>query len=245
MNDHDVSLRVAGALFDAFSKAKPVPPLAPPSPPFTIAISREAGALGKTVATEIGGRLGWPVYDREVLDKVAGEMGKPAFRVEGIDERPVNWLEECLRSLTTAEHVSTTAYHKHLIGVVRGLGLIGRSVIVGRGASCILPPATTLRVRLVAPLADRVKAIGRRRGLAHADAARWVAKTDKERSEFVRTHFHTDAAAAEQYDLVLNTARLSVADCAETILGVLRLFESRAAEKPEPARELAGAAGPA
>ncbi len=244
MNDHDVSLRVAGALFDAFARAKPGRPLVPARPPFTIAISREAGALGRTVAAEIGRRLGWPVYDREILDKIAEEMRKPTFRVEGIDERPVTWLEECLRSFTTAEHVSATAYHKHLVGVVRGLGLMGRCVIVGRGAACVLPPETTLRVRLVAPLAERVKAITRQHGLTPADAARWVAKTDKERTEFVRVHFRADAAAAEQYDLMLNTARLSVADSAETVLGVLRLFESRAAEKTEPAPELLGAGSP-
>src|SRR5579883_2573897 len=177
MNDHDVSLRVAGALFDAFARAKPARPPETARPPFSIAISREAGAQGKTVATEIGRRLGWPVYDREILDKVAEEMRKPTFRVEGIDERPVNWLEDCLRAFAMAEHVNPTAYHKHLVGVVRGLGLIGRCVIVGRGATCILPPETTLRVRLAAELPDRVKVIARLHNLLPAEAARLVAKT--------------------------------------------------------------------
>jgi cytidylate kinase len=242
MNDYDVSMRVAGALFGAFNKAKPAHPPEPVRPPFSIAISRQAGALGKTVATEIARRLGWPVYDKEILDKVAEQMRKPTFRVEGIDERPVNWLEDCLRAFSLAEHVNPSAYHKHLVGVVRGLGLIGRCVIVGRGATCILPPETTLRVRLVAELPDRQKVMARLHKLSPAEAARLVDKTDKERTNFVRSHFRTDATAAEQYDLVLNTSRMSPEECAQTVIGVLRLFEVRAAEKHELAKELVGSA---
>jgi hypothetical protein len=35
------------------------------APAFTIALSRQVGARGNSVATEVGARLGWPVYDRE------------------------------------------------------------------------------------------------------------------------------------------------------------------------------------
>ena len=37
---------------------------------FTIAVSRQVGARGSSVAREIGARLGWPVYDRELLEQI-------------------------------------------------------------------------------------------------------------------------------------------------------------------------------
>ena len=70
-------------------------------PAFTITISREVGALGNTVAQEIGRRLGWPVYDQEILDKMAEQMGKPREYLHALDERHVHWLEECLTNLLT------------------------------------------------------------------------------------------------------------------------------------------------
>ncbi len=241
----DVSLRVAGALFQAFANPGTGGAAPPPAPaPYTIAVSRQAGALGRTVAAEVGRRLGWPVYDREILDRVAEEMRRPTFHLQNIDERPVHWLEDCVRAFAAQHHVSPTAYLKHLIGVVRGLGLLGHCVVVGRAATCILPPATTLRVRLVAALPDRVKVIAREHNLRDDDAARWVAKTDHERTEFIRAHFKTDPTAAERYDLVLNTSRLSAEECATTVIGVLRLFEARADATHEPAREPVGAATP-
>lgn len=39
-------------------------PTAPLKPRFSIAISREAGAGGATVAQSVGRRLDWPVYHR-------------------------------------------------------------------------------------------------------------------------------------------------------------------------------------
>lgn len=190
-------------------------------PLFTIAISREAGALGTTVANEIGKRLGWPVYDQEIIDKIAEEMGKPSTHVRGVDERHFNWLEECLAGLLSEYHVNPTSYLKHLIGTVRALGVKGRCAIVGRGAAFILPPETTLRVRLIAELKDRIKAIGRQRGISDAEAARWIENTEKDRIRFVQASFGKDSTDPRHYDLVLNTSRLSAAECAETIISAL------------------------
>jgi hypothetical protein len=240
MQDIDVSARVVGALYQAFRNSDE--PKRPALRPFTITVSRESGAQGKLAAAEIGRLLGWPVYDREIMEKIAERLGRPASHVEGVDERPVGWFEECLTGLLAGQRVAPGTYLRHLVGVIRGLGLIGHCVIVGRGANCVLPPATTLRVRLVAPPADRVRVVAARHGLSADDAAKWVARTDRQRLDFVRDHFHKDAAAADQYDLVLNSARLSVPECARTAVDVLRVLEARAAGEHAAAPALAGAA---
>jgi cytidylate kinase len=237
MDSHDVSFRVAEALFTSLAKPGGARP-APTPAPFTIAITREAGARGKTVADEIGRRLGWPVYDRELIEKTAEHLRRPAFQIEKADERPVHWLEDCLTGLLTQHGVPTGTYLKHLIGVVRGLGLmlglIGHCVFVGRGANFVLPPATTLRVRLVGALADRVKVMAALHGLDEKEAARKVAKTDSDRREFVRANLHVDPADPDHYDVILNTSRLSPPECARAVIEVLRMFEARAVGQQSP-----------
>jgi hypothetical protein len=239
MQDIDVSFKVAGALFDAFSKSD-ASRLKVARKPFTITVSRESGAQGKLAAVEIGRLLGWPVYDREIIDKVAEKLGRPASHVEGVDERPVGWLEECLTSLLAGQRLKPGTYVKHLVGVIRGLGLLGHCVIVGRGANCVLPPASTLRVRLVAPLAERVRVMAARHGLSEDEAARRVARTDLYRLDFVRDNFHKDPTATDQYDLVLNSSRLTVAECARTAVDVLHVLEAKTAGQHTPA-DLVGA----
>jgi cytidylate kinase len=215
--------------------------------PFTITISREAGALGNSVAAEVGRRLDWPVYDRNILDKIAESLRRPASYLEGVDERPTSWLGECLACLVDNYHISSDEYLKHLFSVVLGLGAEGRCLIVGRGANFILPAETTLRVRLVARPEDRARVVAKRLGLPTPDAALRVGKTDRERYSFVRAHFQQDAASPLHYDLVLNTSRLTAGEAADVIIETLRRLERRAASPSRgPAdKGVEGAAVPA
>jgi hypothetical protein len=93
-------------------------------------------------------------------------------------------------------------------------------------------------VRLVAAPGDRAHVAARLLRLPAVDAAGWVERTERQRVEFVRRAFGQDPADPIHYDLVLNMSRLSVAEAAEAVVGVLRGFEGRGApagEKAEPA----------
>jgi cytidylate kinase len=193
----------------------------------TIALTREAGTPGTSVAEEVGRRLGWAVYDHELLRRIAEEMGLRVSLLESIEGRRPNWLTEAFQMATEVPAVSENRYARHLVETVLSLGVHGQCVIVGRGAAQILPVETTLRVRLVAPREDRILAAGRRLGLSADEAARWVAETDRERARFIREHFLRDPGDAHQYDLLLNTSRWSVAECAELIEQALRRLEKR------------------
>jgi cytidylate kinase len=218
-------------------------PFPAPSPPaFTVALSREAGANGALVARAVGERLGWSVYDRELLERVAAEMGQHATLLESLDERRQSWLAECLESFSSTPAVSEDSYVRHLLATVLALAAHGDCVIIGRGVPQVLPAATTLRVRVVAPLDVRVEAIRQRLGLDRAAAARWVEKTDDERARFVRYHFHKDPADPCGYDLILNSGRFAVAECSELIVEALHRLQAHA---PAPHAELAPASAAA
>jgi cytidylate kinase len=188
---------------------------------FSIAISREAGTHGTAIAHAVGKCLDWPVYDRELLQLVAADMGLRTSLLERVDEKRPDRLHEFFGTFTSARAVSDSAYVQHLFGVLLSLAAHGDCVLVGRGAAQVLPPATTLRVRLIAPKEDRVEAIRLRFGIDHREALRWVEKTDLERTRFVEDHFCKDPNDTHLYDLVLNSLRFSVQECAELIVEAL------------------------
>src|SRR5262245_39962979 len=80
------------------------------SPAFTVTISREVGALGNSVGTEVATRLGWTVYDHEIINKIAEEMGKPTTHVRGVDERQFSWLEVWVAGLLSEYRVNPSEY---------------------------------------------------------------------------------------------------------------------------------------
>ncbi|MCI0463768.1 MAG: cytidylate kinase-like family protein, partial [Gemmataceae bacterium] len=141
---------------------------------FTVALTREAGTPGTSVASEVGSRLGWPVYDHQLLERISQEKGLRVQLLESVDERQKSWLTEAIEMFTGVPHVSENAYAHYLVETVLSLGAHGNCIIVGRGAAHILPADRALRVRLVARLEDRIAATAQRLGCSPAEAKRWV-----------------------------------------------------------------------
>jgi cytidylate kinase len=188
---------------------------------FTIALSREVGTPGTAVGHEVGARLGWTVYGHELLVRIAQDMAVHAKLVESVDERRVGWLKQALEQFFNVPAVSEFAYSHRLVKTVLALGSHGECVIVGRGSPFILPAETTLRVRLVAPLEERIAAIRKKHGSSHQEAKRQLEALEFERNSFVQNHFLKNAADPDHYDLVVNSSRFGVGGCAELIIAAL------------------------
>src|SRR5262245_46869656 len=131
-------------------------------------------------------------------------MGVHQALLSSVDERHVSWLSECLEGFSWRQGVSQNDYMQRLVKTLLSLAAHGECVIVVRVATKVLPSATTLRVRIVAPLEFRIEAVRREHGITREEAARRVEETDRERDEFIREHFGVDAADPRNYDLVLN-----------------------------------------
>jgi len=192
----------------------------------TVALDREAGTPAAEVARAVGALLGWPVHDHELLERVARDLGRPVWALEAVDEKPHNWLLDCLEGLTSAAGASEARFFHHLARVVHELAAEGRCVIVGRGAAQILPPRSTLRVLLAGPRERRVAAFRRRFQTGNAEANRQVAEADRAWSRFVAEHFGRGPASPDDYDLVLDATRWTVAECADLIAEAVRSAES-------------------
>jgi hypothetical protein len=206
---------------------------------FTIALSREVGAEGGAIARAVGARLGWPVYDRELLQQIAEKTGHAERHLHGVDEKRASWLRECVEAFAAVPGVSSGAYLRRLVETLVSLAGQGACVIVGRGAAQILPPATTLRVRLVAPRETRITTMSHRLGLTRQEVEPQVDAMERERLAFVKDYFHKDAADPHNYDVVLNTARFSIPECAEVIVEALHRLQAHA--HPKKAEQMATA----
>ena len=87
--------QLAAALVQAAARGKGQ---AAAAPGFTIALSREVGARGTSVARAVGARLGWAVYDNEILERIAQEMKVRPRALQRVDERHASLLNEFIES---------------------------------------------------------------------------------------------------------------------------------------------------
>ena len=155
------------------------------------------------------------------MERMAAEMHVNVRLLDNIDEQHVPWLVERMEAFSSIPFVSESTYVRQLCDTVLSLAATGECIIVGRGAAHILPPALAIRVRLVAEFADRAQTMMRELSCTLEEAERRVRTLDQQRSTFVKNHFHCDAAAPENYDLLLNTSRLDLETCSRIILSTL------------------------
>jgi cytidylate kinase len=188
----------------------------------TIAVSREAGARGSTIARRVGRKLGWQVYDQEVLEYMAQEAILRQSLPETSSSTPTDWTEVRLQQLIRENAISEHPSIVNLARVVLSLGAQGHVILIGRGAGCILPRETTLNVRIIAPLQERIAYMGQWLRLTVEEATERVRLRDERRAEFIVKNLHRDPTDVHQYDLILNSSLLGEDTCAELIAQAAR-----------------------
>jgi hypothetical protein len=195
----------------------PPPPSTGVPAALTVALSREAGARGGTIARRAGRKLGWQVYDQELLEYMSQDPTVIQGMVGALKPDGTAWIEEQMERLLRADSVSQHPSVVNLARVVLTLGAQGGVVLIGRGAGCILPRASTLHVRIVAALEDRIAYMAQWLRLTAEEAAERVRLRDDRRGEFVEKHFQRQSGDVYQYDLLLNSGQLGEDTCAELI----------------------------
>jgi len=115
-------------------------------------------------------------------------------------------------------HPSGWTLAQHTTKTILRLAGLGHAIIVGRGGSVVaacLP--NVFHVRLVAPLAMRIRHTAEYYQLNEAEAAKFVREKDQARRRYVRRYFNAKIDDPTLYDVTLNTGRFGFARAAEAI----------------------------
>ncbi len=171
----------------------------------TIAISRETGTRGTTIARKVGERLGWQVYTSDLLGYSTQEERVRQDIFDSLSPEAITWVEEQTRTLLGGTFSINQQDTREVVRLVLALGSQGEAIIVGRGAGCVLPPHSTLNVRLIAPLKDRISYMTQWMRLTREEATEQVYRHDQQRTDFVESNFQISPQDPHQYDLILNT----------------------------------------
>lgn len=174
-----------------------------------ITISREFGALGATLANLMGDKIGFKVWDQNILSEMAEQLGSNEKTVEEIDENHRELIEDMVAGFM--KNVNTNvSYLRSLKKVVISIENRGNAIIVGRGANYICKKPNSLHVRIVSLLENRVVDYAERKGIDKEEALSIIQRTDAEREAFVQYYFKKDISKSSDYDLILNSGTFSL-----------------------------------
>lgn len=198
---------------------RPSRPAAPAG--LTIAISREAGARGGSVARRVGRRLGWQVYNQELLEFLCANEAAREPVLADVPAGATDWIGGQLDRLRRDHGFDPEAEGTEMPRLILSLAARGQVILVGRGAGYYLPRASSLHVRVVAPLADRIAHMADWSRLTREAAGDLVRERDEQRAEFLLKHFGRRNTDTYDFDLVLNSGLLLEEACADVILSAL------------------------
>lgn len=235
IRDSEVEARIVQEQLDKWQREKAAENV------FTITISRQAGAGGSEIARVLAQKTKMDLMAGQIIQHVAESSKMSTKVVETLDEKAMTTMESWVNSMFVSRHLWPSDYLKHLTRVIGTIGKHGNAIIVGRGAGYILPPETTFRIKVIAPLEYRIESMMRIRGLTHGDAQKYIEKRDADRIAFVRKYFQTDAMDPLNYDLVINTEKVGIEGAVDTILIAFRDWTKSAGEKTRGAAKRAKA----
>ena len=181
-----------------------------------IAMTREMGSLGKDVAAAIADRLNKQVVHHEIIDSLASKMRLRKSHVIRFLEGKSGVLERL-----TTDKTSLSIYTADETFALAESGQV--AVIRGWGAAHLLRPvAHVVSVRVCAPFEARVKRMMERLNTDdRAFVENEIKLSEEAHGAITRRHFGVNWQDSELYDLVLNTERLTVEECADEVMGLL------------------------
>ncbi len=175
-----------------------------------ITVSRQVGSLGTEIARETARCLDYEYVDREKLEQLLKGFGFPEPEMEKFDEKKPPFWDSL--SLERRKFLHATQ------AVLYDLASKGRVVIVGRGGQVLLKEVPgTLHLRIIAPFEKRVKRMVETGGFDDKQAARFLRQSDQDSFGYIQTFFHANWDDPSVYDLIINTADLSVETAAKII----------------------------
>lgn len=186
-----------------------------------VTISREPGSGGRPIAEAVADKLGFDLFDQEIINAMAKNADTTTRVIRTLDEKSVSMIDDWVSAAISQRHLWPDELSRVLMRVIGTIARHGRAVIIGRGANFVLPPEARFRVRIIAPLDRRISRVAETYGVSREEAKSRVLRTESDRRAFVRKYFHSDIRDPRNYDMVLNTGTLSVASCAAAICTAL------------------------
>ncbi|MBO4756105.1 MAG: cytidylate kinase-like family protein [Bacteroidales bacterium] len=187
-----------------------------------INIGRSFGSGGGYVGQAIGRKLGIPVYDNELISKVAEEKGYSKGLVTGEEKRSLFSVSSFFAS-GRLSHLDGGFVNDNLMfqiqsDVIRSIAEAGDAVIIGRCADYILRDLKCLDVFVCAPMEYRIKRLVELEGLSPEEAESLMRRKDRTRETYYNYYTFGSWGKADNYDLCIDSSILGIEGTADYII---------------------------
>lgn len=186
-----------------------------------ITIGREFGSGGHIIGEILADYYGIPLYDKDLLKKVAEENDIEYDELEGYEESPINLL---LSRTVNGYSSSLQDAIAHLeFDFIEEHASLGESfVIVGRCAEEVLKDnPDAIKIFVLGDYDAKVRQIMNQFDLSEEDAKDEIRRTDKRRKSYHNHYCETKWGDSRNYDISINSSRFGIEGTAEFLISYI------------------------
>ena len=200
--------------------------------PYVITIARQYGSGGKTVGKMLARKLGIPFYNREIITMASEDSGVNAmlFSDERLKGDFLTRLRAHYHGNTPVPNDSSKSYLKdealfaYQVKIIRRLADQGPCVMIGRCADYVLDGTENLvRLFVYAEIEERINKVREKGYFPEEDILKNIKRIDRERRDYYRYYTGKSWENLENYDLMINTTKLSYDDMVECVVDYLKM----------------------
>lgn len=197
-----------------------------------ITIGRQFGSGGHEIGNRLAERLDIPLYDRNLLQMAAKELGISHETAESVDET-------ILGKFLSAYVVNMGEYTTFMNGevteplsdqvfntqsdIIKRLAERGPCIMVGRCADHLLEyDYNCINAFIYAEKEDRIRRIMRIYNLNEKQALDKIKKTDKDRKLYYEAHTGRPWGSIESHQMLFNVSRIGIEDVVDVLAAMFR-----------------------
>ena len=202
-----------------------------------VAVTREPGCGGESIAERIAAELEMHLYNWELVERIARDASVDAKLVSQLEEDPATVFEDYLEDLVAEYrreyHFSSEEYLDSLKRALLAIAVPGNAVILGRGSNFFLPHENKIGLCLVAPLSVRIENVMKELGLTEKEARKHISRLEAEHRKLAKRYLQADIRDPDCYHLVINTALIKP----ETIVQMVKTMIQESNEAKQETKE--------
>ena len=192
-----------------------------------INVGRQVGSGGNLVALALGRKFGIPVYDQELISKVAEESGFSKDLFMKSDEKRnllalSSFIVDVGRFGSADNYVSDNQLFVIQSNVIRSIADKGPAIFIGRCSDYILRDRHCLDVFITATDAVRIKRVAGRMNISAEQAESLMRKKDRTRETYYNYFTFGNWGVASNYDLCVDSSILGIDGTADMIIDFCR-----------------------
>ena len=198
-----------------------------------ITIGRQFGSGGCEVGTKLAQELGLDFYDKNILRMNSDESGIEESFYYLADEKAGNkLLYRIIHSLIPengtpslgSDLISSDNLFRFQSSVIRKLAQEESCIIIGRCADYVLDGTENLvRLFVYAEIEERINKVREKGYFPEEDILKNIKRIDRERRDYYRYYTGKSWENLENYDLMINTTKLSYDDMVECVVDYLKM----------------------